>query len=214
MATEDILTSLGIDPMIADEPFARDDAGHLVDPTGTRVVLVAAETTRGFHRILEAEQPGAWSVAMKDSGCACGRKIATALDASLARLGKPVLTALPLEACLALLEHSVAAYGWGRLQIDLSEAADHGFVVARLEHSHSVETLADADGFVDAMLAGILQGFFGHVSGQNLECEEIACARFGSPHCTFVITSPERLATVTPEIGRETPEALLARLRQ
>lgn len=214
MPTAGILSSLGIDPRIAGEPFTRDAAGHLVDPAGSRVVLVGAETTRGFRSVLEAEKPGSWSVAMKVAGLSCGVKIATGLDAALTRLGKPALAALPFEACLALFEHSFAAYGWGRLKIDLLDAAAHGFVVARLEHSYSVETLPDVDGFVDAMLAGILQGFFGHISGQNLGCEEVACARNGSPHCVFVITAPERLATIMPQIGLESEDALLARLRQ
>ena len=214
MPTEDILASLGIDPLIATKPFERDPAGHLVDQAGGRVILVSAETTRSFRHVLEAEQPGAWSAAMKASGCHCGGSIAAGLDAALTALGKPALTALPLEACLALLEHSFAAYGWGRLRIDLNDAAHHGFVVARLEHSYSVETLANADSPVNAMVAGILQGFFGHISGQNLGCEEIAGARLDSPLCTFVITTPERLALLATWIGRESVEALLARLRQ
>ncbi len=214
MPSADILASLGIDPLIAGEPFTRDSAGHLVDPAGTRVVLVRGETTRGFRRVLEAEQPGAWDAAMKASGTTCGTRIATGLDSALAKLGKPTLAALPLEACLALLEHSVAAYGWGRLKIDLTDAAAHGFVVARIDHSFSVESFAEVDGFVDAMLAGVLQGFFAHISGQNLACEEIACTRRGPPPCIFVITDPERLATISPLLGQETADQLLARLRQ
>lgn len=150
---------------------------------------------------------------MKACGTQCGGKIATGLDTALTAMGKPGLTSLPLEACLALLEHSFAAYGWGRLKIDLNDAADHGFVVARLEHSYNVETLAETDGPVDAMVAGVLQGFFGHISGQALGCEEITCASQGAPHCTFVITAPERLATIAGAIGREAADTLLARLR-
>lgn len=214
MASADILTSLGLDLLIADEAFAHDAAGHLVDPAGTRVVLVNAAATRGFRRVLEAEEPGAWARAMKASGVTCGTRIATGLDTALARLGKPALAALPLEACLALLEHSVAAHGWGRLKIDLNDASHHGFVVARIDHSFNAEILADVVDFVDPLLAGTLQGFFTHISGQNLACEEIACARRGAPQCVFVITDAGRLATITPAIGRETTDQLLAQLRQ
>lgn len=214
MSADNLLASLGIDPSIADEPFTRDAAGHLVDPSGSRVVLVAGETSRGFHQVMEAEHPGAWSEAMKVCGVSCGNKIAAGLDATLARQGKTALASLPLEACLSLLEHSFAAYGWGRLKIDLSAAADHGFVVASLEHSYNVEVLTDAGDFVDTMTAGVLQGFFTHISGTNLGCEEIACARRGASACTFVITAPERLATITAQIGKEPVETLLARLRQ
>lgn len=214
MSADNLLASLGIDPLIADEPFSRNAAGHLVDPAGARVVLVAGETNRGFRQVMEAEHPGAWDEAMKACGVSCGIKIAGGLDAILVREGKPALAALPLEACLALLEHSFSAYGWGRLSIDLGAAADHGFVVAVLEHSYSAEVLTDTDEFVDTMVAGVLQGFFTHISGQNLGCEEIACARPGATQCTFVITAPERLATIADQIGQEPAETLLARLRQ
>jgi predicted hydrocarbon binding protein len=214
MATADIMASLGIDSLVVDELFTRNAAGHFVDPSGARVVLVAAETTRGFRRVLEAAEPGAWSIAMKATGASCGGKIAAGLDATLAQLGKPGLAALPLEACLLLLEHSFAAYGWGQLRVDLTDAADHGFVVARLEHSPSVENLADVDDFADPFFAGILQGFFIYISGQTLGCEEIACARRGAPHCAFVITDPGRLATIGAWLGREPADTLLARLRQ
>ena len=214
MAADDILVSLGLDPLIAAESFGRDGAGRLVDPAGARVVLAAAESVRGFHRVLASEEPGAWSAAMKAGGHGCGQKIAARLDATLTALGQPVLSGLPLEACLALLEHQFAAHGWGRLKLDLTDAAEHGIVVARIEHSYFVETLAHVDDFVDPMLAGILQGFFEHFSGQTLGCEEIACARQGAAHCTFVLTDPERLALIVPLIGREDADALLARLRQ
>lgn len=214
MATDEILASLGIDQLIAADSIGRDEEGRLVDSMGARVVLAAAESARGFHRVLAAEETGAWNVAMKAGGHGCGQKIAARLDATLTGMGKPVLSALPIEACLTLLEHHFATHGWGRLKLDLAEAAEHGIVVARLEHSYFVETLADVDDFVDPLLAGILQGFFEHFSGQNLGCEEIACARCGAAHCTFVLTAPERLASITPLIGRESADALLARLRQ
>jgi predicted hydrocarbon binding protein len=214
MPPEDILASLGIDPLIAGEAIRRTDAGRLVDPTGRRLVLVGAETTRGFHHVLEAEKPGTWATAMNASGTATGLTIATGLDETLAALGKPTLAALPLEACLALLQHSFTAYGWGRLRIDLNDAADHGFVVARLEHGFTVETMSSGEEFADAMIAGVLQAFFGHISGQNLGCLEIECARRGSPQCTFVITAPERLAAIAPVLGQETAEAVLKQLRQ
>lgn len=214
MPSPDILASLGIDPLVAGEALGRTSTGQLVDPAGNRLVLFAAETARSFRQVLEAEQPGAWAAAMKAGGTRTGVTIANGLDTALAALGKPALAALPLEACLALLEHNFAAYGWGRLHIDLNDAADHGFVVARLENGFSVEISAATDDFVDAMIAGVLQGFFGHISGQNLGCLEIACARGGAPHCTFVITDPERLATLAPAIGTESPDTLLAQLRR
>src|SRR6185436_14623513 len=116
-------------------------------------------------------------------------RIAQHLDTELSRLGHPALGALPLEACLVLLERRLAALGWGQLKLDLAEAAEHGVVVATLEHSAFAEALADVTDFADPLLAGVLSGFFEHVSGQALGCEEIACVRRGAPACQFVITA-------------------------
>jgi hypothetical protein len=65
----------------------------------------------------------------------------------------------------------------------------------------------------------LLQGFFEHVSGQQLACVEIGCARHRlpngvvEPHCTFVIAAPELLASLQPIIGQQPADTLLARLR-
>jgi predicted hydrocarbon binding protein len=214
MSSDDVLKSLELDSLIAARPFERDATGLLVDSAGARVVLVSAETTRGFRHVLETEQPGAWSAALKAGGISTGAQIATGIDATLTAHGKPALAALPLEACLALLERHFAACGWGRLRVDLNDAEAHGFVVARLEHAFHVEALTNVDGFVDPMLAGVLQGFFSRISGQELGCEEIGCSSSGDPHCTFVITDPGRLASLRPNIGIENVETVLAHLRQ
>ncbi len=213
MPTNDILASLGIDPHLGETSLELSASGQMADPAGGRVVLCGAETYRSFHRVLEAESAGAWSAIMKSGGNRLGLRLAAALDAALTAAGKPVLTGLPFEACLALLEHRVASAGWGRLKIDLTDAAQFGFIVARLENGFGVEAMGRGDGFADPMLAGLLQGFFTHISGQDLGCEELACARGGAPCCVFVITAPERLALLASGIGREPADALLARLR-
>ncbi len=208
-----ILGPLGLAPLLSAPPFVAGEDDRWTDATGTRLGFLSPEHLRGLHRVLTAARPGAWPETMQACGVACGRQLAANLDHAVATLGQPALSALPLEACLCLLEHTFALRGWGRLELDLTEAATHGLVVAHLAHSAFVETLAEADAFVDAVPAGILQGFFEHISGQTLGCEEIACARRGAPRCTFVLTAPERLARITPHLGRESAEALLARLR-
>ncbi len=102
MSFDNLLASLGLGELIADDPFGRDEAGRIVDPTGARVILAAAESARGFHRVLATEEPGAWSAAMKAGGYGSGQKTAARLDATLSGMGKPMLSALPIEACLSL----------------------------------------------------------------------------------------------------------------
>ena len=133
MATDDMLASLGIDHLIAADPFGRDEEGRLVDPTGARVVLAAAESTRGFHRVLTTEETGAWSAAMKAGGHGCGQKIAARLDATLTGMtNRPVRSAT--EACLTLLEHHFAAHGWACSPISPMPRSRHRRRAARYSY--------------------------------------------------------------------------------
>lgn len=214
MPPDDSTASAGLDRMFDPVAFAADAArGVVTDPVGARIVYASAEFTRAIHHVLAREKPGAWRDVLARAGRSCGRELAVALDRESARLGTPALGELPLETSMAFLERAFAAHGWGVLSVDLSAAPDHGLVIAHLAHSYFVEVLADVGDFVDALPAGLLQGFFEHISGEQLGCLEIACVRRGAPRCTFVITATERLDAIVPFLGREDADALLARLK-
>lgn len=194
-------------------PSVDPAAGLVRVPDGSRLVFAAPPFLRATHDVLHAEKPGAWSEIFHAGGVAAGQAFAASIDRELARLGQPALTDQPLETCLALAERHFAAQGWGLLAADLSEAPAHGLVLARLQHSSFVAALGFGDDFADALPAGFLQGFLEHISGQPLGCVEIACARNGAAHCTFVITSAERLDSVRPSLGRVTSEEIIAQLK-
>jgi predicted hydrocarbon binding protein len=203
-----------LDRLFDPRAFRTDAAAGLVtDPAGSRVIYAPHEFTRALHHILLKEKSGVWRDALARTGRACGRDLALGLDRESTRLGLPALAELPLETCLGFLERSFAAHGWGVLKVDLADAPDHGLVTAHLTHSFFAEVLADTNDFADPFPAGLLQGFFEFISGEELGCIEIACVRRGAPRCTFVITATERLATVAPFLGRDTAEAILARLK-
>ncbi len=212
-APDPILSPLGLDRIVDERGLARDPATATLEHGGSRVAGAPAELWRSLRFVLEKEGAGTWASVLKATGVATGKSIGVELDADLARHAKSALNALPLDACLALLERRLALRGWGRVQLDLADAADHGFMVARLDDSASVEALSDIDDFVDPLVAGILSGFFQYISGEPLECEEIACVRRGAPQCVFVITAAERLAPLLPLRGRESADALIARLK-
>lgn len=213
----DILASLGLDAVLDEPRFEPADGGLLRDSAGDRVVVADTTSVAALHHVLEHHRAGAWRLALKASGRSCGQRVAARLDARLATLGKPALAALPLEACLVFIERFFAAHGWGRLKLDLTHAG-HQLVVARLEGSYFVAALPHANDFVDSLPAGVLQGYFEHITGQALGCEEVECARratAGAPppgHCTFVLTPSERLAEIMPRLGTDSADALIAQL--
>lgn len=212
-AADPILSPLGLDRFIDERGLTRDALSGTVEQAGARVVAAPSEFLRSLRFVLNQEAAGAWTLVAKSAGVATGKAIGAQLDAALARAQKPALSALPLDACLALLERHLAIEGWGRVQLDLSAASDHGLIVARVQHSPFVEALPDMNDFVDPLLAGLLAGFFQHISGEPLGCDEIACARRGAGECVFVITAEERLASLRPLHGREPADALIARLK-
>ncbi len=203
-----------LDRLFDPSAFHGDAAtGIVTDPLGARMVDATPEFTRAIHHILLKEKAGVWRDVLARTGRACGRDLAANLDRESARLGQPALGELPLETSMAFLERTFATQGWGALKVDLADAPEHGLVIAHLTHSYFVEVLASVNDFVDPFPAGLLQGFFEHISGEQLGCLEIACVRRGAPRCTFVVTATERLDPVMPFLGRETAEAILVRLK-
>ena len=203
-----------LDDLFDGRSFRRDAAAGIIEePAGARVVFAAHNFMRSLQGLLQAEKNCVWQTTFLQCGVAIGKNVAARLDAELTRFNQPVLAALPLETCLIFIERYFASHGWGRLKLDLTDAPEHGLVTARLQGSYFVEVFGDVDEFVDPLLAGVLQGFFEYVSGQELGCLEVACVRRGAAHCTFVITAPERLAAVTPLLGSATAEAVIARLK-
>ena len=188
-------------------------AGVAVLPDGSRVMYAAESFLHATHAVLQIELPGAWSELSQAGGVAAGQAFAASVDRELARLGQPSLTDQTLESCLAIAERHFVAQGWGVLATDLADAPEHGLVVARLRHSSFVAALGPGEDFADALPAGFLQGFLEHVSGQPLGCLEVGCARTGAPHCTFLITSADRLEPARPLLGRTPPEAIITQLK-
>jgi predicted hydrocarbon binding protein len=208
-----ILATLGLDRFIDERGLTRDAISGTLEHAGGRVVAAPPEFLRSLRFVLNQDSGGRWTTVAKSGGLAAGKALGAQLDTALTRSRKPALAALPFDACLALLERQLALEGWGRVQLDLSGAADHGVIVARLQHSPFVEALPDMNDFVDPLLAGLLAGFFQHISGEPLGCDEVACARRGAPECVFVITAEERLASIRALYGRESADALIARLK-
>ena len=192
-------------------PFQASASGAAA--SSARVAFAPPELLRALHGVLQAEPEGAWPKTSCASGVAAGRAMAAAADRDFANRQEPALADQPFETGLALVERHFSDQGWGVLATDISLAPEHGLVLARLRHSAVVAALGPGPDFADTMSAGFLQAFLEHVSGQPLVGLEIGCARAGSPHCTFVITSSDRLDPVAALVGRATPEEIIERLK-
>jgi hypothetical protein len=211
-ASTDVLSSLGLDALVANTGYVPSSSGTLSTPAGTRAGLAGRETLQALRHVIEQERDTAWPILLKATGQACGRRLATDLEVQLAGLGKPALAALPLEACLGLFGHHLALNGWGTATLDLSHAAEHAFVIARVEDGFVRQVPGDGTNAPDVFMAGIFQAFFEHVTGQSIACEEIGWQSRGSGPETFVIATQDRLAPVQARIGHDSADEIVRQL--
>jgi predicted hydrocarbon binding protein len=197
---------------VANAAQVAHSSGTRSSPAGTRVALAGLETLRALRHVIEQERDTAWSTVLKATGQACGRRLATDLEVQLAAIGKPALAALPLEACLGLFGHHLALNGWGTATLDLSHAAEHAFVIARVHDSFVLQAASDGTNAADVFMAGIFQAFFEHVTGQSIACEEIGWQSRGSGPETFVIATLDRLAPIQARIGQDSADEIVRQL--
>lgn len=214
MAPDKLIIALGLETTDPRPAFTGNAAaGTLVNAQRDRVGSLPAPLLGALHFVLEKERAGSWRSALTSIGRACGKQLGTAVDTQLAALKQPALATLPLESALGFLVRHFALNAWGILKLDVSAAVSHGIVIAHLEGSWFAAALTDANNYADSFCTGTLVGYFEHISGQTLAGAELACSRRGAAHCTFLLTTQERLTPVLPLIGRETAEAIIARLK-
>ncbi|HUR58492.1 MAG TPA: hypothetical protein VM029_12320 [Opitutaceae bacterium] len=214
MVPDKLISALGLDLGGSLPAFTGDaSAGTLVNAQAERVTSLPVALLGALRFVMEKQRSGSWRTVMRSIGRSCGKQVGTGVDAQLANLKVPGLATLPLETSVDFLRRQFALNAWGLLTLDLSAAESRGLVVAQLDRSAFAAALADANEYADPFVTGVLEGYFEHVSGQMLAGAELSCARRGAPHCTFVLATQERLAPILPLIGRESAEAIVARLK-
>lgn len=188
-------------------------AGTAWNAAGGRVIYLVADVVSGIHQALLNETGTAWRLILKNCGVIWGRRVAQHLDRELGLMFNATPADLPVADYLRLVEGYFCAHGWGLLKLDLSRAESHGVITARLENSLFSEVLDQETSRVDFLVAGILRSLFAHISGQELDCQEIASTRSGAPCGLFVITATKRLDALEERIERGDPaDQILASL--
>ena len=214
MTPDKLISALGLEIAGPRQAFTGNaTAGTLVNSQAERVSSLPGPLLGALRFVLERERVGSWRATSKNIGRACGKQLGSGVDAQLAGLKQPALATLPLETALDFLVRHFALNAWGLLTLDVSAAISHGIVISHLRNSWFAAALTDANEYADPFFTGVLEGYFEHISGQTLAGAELACSRRGAAHCTFVLTTQERLTPVLPFIGRETAEAIIARLK-
>ncbi|MCH8475116.1 MAG: hypothetical protein LAT55_07805 [Opitutales bacterium] len=214
--TGQILQTLELDRFFDEQALSYDFIeGTVINPGQTRVIYLSSDIILGIYHALKEETGPAWSLILKNCGRIWGQKVARNLEREMTMLKQVKPADLSALDFTKLLETYFPAHGWGLLQVDLTDAVSHGLVRFTMKNSLFASVLEEETCPVDSMIAGILQGFFIHLTGESLDCLEIGCERQGYRECTFVLTHEERLFDLAEdaENGRKSPEELYQSLK-
>ncbi|MBY0526792.1 MAG: hypothetical protein K2R98_25595 [Gemmataceae bacterium] len=162
---------------------------------GTRMVCLTEDFLHGFRRAIQDECGPAAETVFRTCGRKWGMTFAQRFEKEMAEFyGKPVsefMLAL-FQACLVeLFSHN----GWGKVTLDVSRH-EEGLLIVTLDNAIFASMVKKADKPVDALMAGILAGFFSRLSGQELDCVQTTCKACGADASRFIIGLTPRLAPV------------------
>ncbi len=178
--------------------------GTVLSAAGAKVLYLSSDVIRGIHQALHHEAGEAWTVIMKSCGRAWGRRVATALERELRTVAGRRFESVTVAEYLDLVQSYFAYHGWGRMFVHIDGIETHGVFRAELRGSLFRETLAEVDGPVDHLVAGMLLGLLEQASQAELDVLEIEAPRQDATSVThFVITAPERLAAAQQRAGAD-----------
>ncbi|OUD14172.1 hypothetical protein [Thioflexithrix psekupsensis] len=212
-----LLSGLNINGLFEPAAYRFDlREGTVRAPTEVRLIYLSTDIIRGIYEALHYEAGEAWHVILKNAGYLWGKRLALSLEQEVKIMGLPPLVQMPVEQYIFLIEQYFNRHGWGVMQILLDDAPRYGIVRAVMTHSLFASALNHVEDRVDAMIAGMLRGVFESISGQELDCIEIVCARqSAAPACQFLISSQERILNIEPLVeDGVAAEAIVEQLRQ
>ncbi len=188
--------------------------GTVIGNTDVRVIYLSSDLIHAIYDTLKYQTGDAWSLILKNCGLVWGKRVALSLEKEVFALGGVALGELGVDSYIALLERYFANHGWGKMSFSLTDAENHGIVRATLANSLFAQTLTETMEPVDCMVAGMLQSLFSEISGQELQCEQIAHTYSGKATSEFIISGAARVSALAKlDLQELTPDEVLAGLR-
>lgn len=160
---------------------------------GTRIVALTSDFLVGFRRALADECGPAAESVMNTFGRKWGALLAKRFDQEMRGHYRVPVSEMEMPLFQGCLAELFARSGFGRLTLDFRRA-DRGVVVAEIRDPFMAGIVGVSDKPVDAILAGILESFFSHYSGEALGCVQTECQARGDEVSRFVLALKDRLA--------------------
>lgn len=160
---------------------------------GTRIIALSEDFLLGMRRVLIDECGAAADSVAHSIGKKWGRLFAQRFSREMNDYyGRPI-NEFPLAVFHACLIELFSHHGWGRIRLEW-ERKDVGIIGVAVDSALMSTLVRDAAAPVDAMLAGVLAGFFSDLSGEDLECAQTQCLACGAAESRFVLALASRLA--------------------
>ncbi len=178
---------------------------------GTRMVSLTCDFLLGFRRALEDECGPAASTVLASCGRKWGVLLAKRFAKEMGEFYQQPLQEMSLPMLQGCLVEMFSQNGFGKLRLDL-DRHDRGLILVEVGNAFMADVVEQADRPVDTLLAGILAGFFSHLSGQNLDCVQTDCQACGADASRFIIALAERMVDVSQwrDEGRSHEDILTA----
>lgn len=209
--TQTLLDALSLDDLFNDGSLTFDlREGVIWNPAKTRLCILSTDLLSGVYHALRDEAGPGWSVILYRCGTIWGERLIKRLDRECSTLLGRRLGDFVLEDFIRFYRDYFLYHGWGGLRLEVSHARESGLVDAELHDSIFSRIVDDPDQMADAMIAGILAGSLGWLSGRDLHVVQTTCPTKGAPTSRFIIGTPERIqpAEAMVKAGRSHEELL------
>jgi uncharacterized protein len=172
------------------------EAGVLYNRSGRRMLALTNDFLVGLHHALSAECGDRASEVLQNCGRKWGRNFAEGLDGEWSQFYGAPAKEFPMAMFHSLMVQEFGHNGWGLLTIDYQHIAS-GVISLALQGAMMAEILPDEPALpADVLTAGIFSGIFSHFMGRDLDCMQSQCAKRGFPESRFLVSSPDRIASV------------------
>ncbi|MFN4258787.1 MAG: V4R domain-containing protein [Gemmataceae bacterium] len=160
--------------------------------SGTRLCALTQDFLLGFLRALQDECGSATPTVLRTCGRKWGQLLARRIEKELSAFHEQPLGEMTMAHFQACLEEMFRQHGWGLLRLDYSQT-HQGLLLVELRNAIMADLVKKADKPADTMMAGILAGFFAHITDQDLDCVQTSCPAAGGDVSRFVIGLRSRI---------------------
>jgi predicted hydrocarbon binding protein len=188
------------------------EAGLIENRSGARLLALPSTLLEAIYAGLEEEVGPASTMVMFSCGRWWGKNFYRRFGEEVSQYYGRSLAEIEMVELVQCLKQCWKAHGWGTFELDLNYH-QQGFLVIHTQHSAFAQAAPQGNRPNCFAEAGILSAFFSQLTGQNLNCIQIACESLGAEQNSFVLGLHERLMAAEAGVeAREDCETIMQRL--